>query len=119
VTKTKRQMVWAAVAFSLAAGVAAQQISIKLPQDNALSQLRPGPAEEVVRRNCSLCHSTDYIATQPHLDAARWEGEVRKMIQVFGAPINSSDAKTIAEYLAGNYGSDKLPSRLEPASSRP
>src|SRR5690242_21173982 len=111
-------MVWAAVAFSLAAGVAAQQISIKLPQDNALSQLRPGPAEEVVRRNCSLCHSTDYIATQPHLNASRWDGEVTKMIRVFGAPINSSDAKIIAEYLANNYGSDKLPTRPEPASSK-
>jgi sulfite dehydrogenase (cytochrome) subunit B len=112
-------MVWVVVAFSLAVGVAAQQISIKLPEDNALSQLKPGPAEEIVRRNCSLCHSTDYIVTQPHLDAARWEGEVTKMIQVFGAPISNSDAKTIAEYLASNYGSDKLPSRPEPASGKP
>ena len=117
--KTKRQTLWAAVALSLAAAVAAQQISIKLPEDNALSQLKPGPAEEIVRRNCSLCHSTDYIVTQPHLDASRWESEVTKMIQVFGAPINSSDAKIIAEYLAGNYGSDKLPSRPEPASGKP
>lgn len=117
--KTKRQMLWAAVALSLAVGVAAQQRSIQLPDDNALAQLKPGPAEETVRRNCSLCHSTDYIVTQPHLDASHWEGEVTKMVNVFGAPISSSDAKAIATYLASNYGSDKLPNQPGPVSGKP
>lgn len=43
---------------------------------------------------------------QPRLTAQQWDGEVKKMIGVYGAPINSADAKTISDYLAKEYGSD-------------
>ncbi len=86
--------------------LAAQRTSIQLPPDNPHAQLKPGPGEEVTSRDCSICHSTDYIVTQPHLDAQRWAGEVQKMIKVFGAPITPSDAKIISDYLAQKYGSE-------------
>jgi hypothetical protein len=41
----------------------------------------------------------------PFLNAAGWNAEVTKMIKAFGAPINETDAKSIANYLAKNYGS--------------
>jgi len=37
------------------------------------------------------------------LNAAGWEAEVTKMINVFGATISAADAKVIADYLAANY----------------
>jgi hypothetical protein len=40
----------------------------------------------------------------PFLNAAGWESEIAKMINAFGAPISEADAKTIANYLKGNYG---------------
>ena len=46
-------------------GVRAAEKSIKLPDDDAMAQLKPGPNVEVVRNNCSVCHSTDYIVRQP------------------------------------------------------
>jgi hypothetical protein len=47
----------------------------------------------------------DYIVTKsPFLDAAKWDAELAKMIEVFGAPINPADAKTIGDYLKHNYG---------------
>ena len=49
----------------------------------------------------------DYIVSQPHSDAKRWEGEVKKMISVYGAPIDEADAKVIVEYLATAYGPAK------------
>ncbi len=80
------------------------ETSIKLPDDNPMAQLKPGPNVEVVRNNCVICHSTDYIVRQPASDAKKWEGEVQKMIQVFGAPISEANAKAIVEYLAIAYG---------------
>ena len=78
--------------------------SIKLPGDNAMAQLKPGPDVEVVRNNCITCHSTDYIVRQPGSDAKKWEGEVQKMMKAYGAHISDADAKAIVEYLATAYG---------------
>ncbi len=78
--------------------------SIDLPGDNAMAELKPGPGVDTVRTNCMPCHSTDYIVRQPPSDAKRWEGEVKKMVTVFGAPISEADAKAIVEYLASAYG---------------
>ena len=85
-------------------GARAAEKSIRLPDDNAMAQLKPGPNVDVVRTNCIVCHSTDYIVRQPGSDAKKWEGEVQKMIKVYGAPISERDAKAIAEYLATAYG---------------
>ena len=106
------------IAMVFGASVFPQVRSIELPGDNAMAKLKPGPGVEVVRANCVACHSTDYIARQPHSDAKRWEGEVKKMISVYGAPIGEADAKVIVEYLAAAYGpaqanatKDKKPSK--------
>jgi mono/diheme cytochrome c family protein len=89
----------------LAMAAVAQQRSIQLPADNPASQLKSGPGEALTTRTCALCHSLDYMVHQPRLNSAQWEAEVRKMITVYGAPINDVDAKAISEYLAANYGS--------------
>jgi mono/diheme cytochrome c family protein len=87
--------------------VAAQRVSVRLPADNPDSALKPAPGVDTVRSNCAICHSTDYIVRQPHLDAKHWSDEVNKMIHVYGAPITESDAKSIAEYLGKNYGTQE------------
>ena len=102
-----RQLFWLVVIASLVASAFAQQKTINLPQDNPMSRIKPGSGEETVRMYCSACHSTDYIVRQPRLDASRWAAEVTRMIDVFGARINSSDAKAIADYLAKNYGPEQ------------
>ena len=86
-----------------------QQKNITLPDDNPMAQLKAGRNVEVTRNNCNSCHSTDYIVRQPVSDAKKWEGEVTKMIKVYGAPISQADAKAIIDYLATSYG-------LEPPS---
>jgi sulfite dehydrogenase (cytochrome) subunit B len=102
--KKLTQIIWLIALLNLAAAFGAQQMSIKLPLDNPASQVKQGSGDDTIRRNCTICHSTDYIVTQPHLDALHWQAEVQKMINVYGARINESDAKVIADYLAKNYG---------------
>jgi mono/diheme cytochrome c family protein len=73
--------------------------------DEPVIELKPGPGLDKVQGNCGACHSLVYIQmNSPFLNAAGWNAEVTKMIKAFGAPINDTDAKDIAAYLAANYG---------------
>ena len=85
------------LAFTLVAGASmADETSIRL---------RPGPGMEATADNCAACHSLDYpVMNSPFLDAKGWDTEVNKMIKVFGANIDDSDAKAIKEYLTQYYG---------------
>lgn len=114
----QRKAVYLATALALATAAGAQKTSIQFPPDNSVSQIKSGPGDDAVRKNCSFCHSTDYIVRQPHLTAQQWDAEVKKMIGVFGAPISAVDAKTIADYLAKNYGAESADTK-KPESGKP
>ena len=80
----------------------AKVLTYVLPEETA--KLRPGPGMEAAQNNCLTCHSVDYVNTQPpNRGKAFWEAEVTKMIKVYRAPINDSDAMAIADYLAKTY----------------
>lgn len=69
-------------------------------------RLKVAPGRDKVEANCTGCHSLDYIQmNSPFLSPAGWDAELAKMINVFGAPIDANDAKTIVDYLQASYGS--------------
>jgi sulfite dehydrogenase (cytochrome) subunit B len=71
--------------------------------ENAI-RLHDAPDRELVVARCSVCHSVDYVPMNaPAFDRAGWQKSVRKMIDIFGAPISEDDAKRIVEYLGNNY----------------
>jgi sulfite dehydrogenase (cytochrome) subunit B len=79
-------------------------VSYALPDETAA--FKPGPNLEVVQNNCTACHSTDYIQTQPRGPKFKkdfWQAEVTKMIKVYGAPIDDADVGKIVDYLAATY----------------
>ncbi len=106
-------------ALLVSAGALPQVRMIELPPDNAMSELKPGPGLEVVRANCVACHSTDYIVRQPRGDAKRWGTEVKKMISVYGAPVDEADAKVIVSYLATAYGPPEAKETKEKSPAKP
>jgi len=86
--------------------VAAQAVPVvyKLPEETA--QFKPGPNLEVVKNNCSGCHSADYVKIQPQNVKSKkdfWQAEVTKMIKVYGASIDEADVPKIVDYLAATY----------------
>ena len=85
--------------------VAASAVPVvyKLPEETAA--FKPGPNLEVVKNNCSGCHSADYVKTQPNMKSKKdfWQAEVTKMIKVYGAPIDNADVPKIVEYLTATY----------------
>ena len=74
----------------------------ELPLDEP--QLKPGPSVELVSANCQMCHSADYISTQPPLDRAGWTASVVKMREKYGAPLQTNQVQEVVEYLVRNYG---------------
>lgn len=68
------------------------------------TRLKPGPGSELVKANCLLCHSTDYISTQPALTRDQWKATVTKMQQKFGAPYNAEKMDPVIDYLVKSYG---------------
>jgi len=93
-------------AVALFTGVtAAAPVRYELPPETAV--LAPGPNLSVAQANCLGCHSADYITTQPRAlpnPKAFWTAEVTKMQKAYGAPIASSDAPAIVDYLVSVYG---------------
>jgi mono/diheme cytochrome c family protein len=94
----------AAIILSTAATTNAAPIAYALPEETAA--FRPGPNLDVVKNNCTGCHSADYISTQPQGPKYKkdfWQAEVTKMIKVYGAPIDQADVGKIVDYLAATY----------------
>lgn len=88
-----------------APGFAAERlgkVSIELPRETV--QLMPGPGLETATKNCTACHSADYIYMQPPLSKEQWRGSITKMKKVFGAPINEADIDTLVNYLMSQNG---------------
>lgn len=95
----------ALIAASVCAGALwarAAEISMAMPAEE--TRLKPGPGSELVKANCLLCHSTDYISTQPALTRDQWKATVLKMQQKFGAPFNAEKLDPVVDYLVKSYG---------------
>ena len=97
------------LAFAAVAGLglysaAAAPVAYTLPEETAA--YKPGPNLDVVKNNCSACHSADYVNTQPRGPKFKkdfWQAEVTKMIKVYGAPIDDADVPRIVDYLTATY----------------
>lgn len=53
---------------------------------------------------CGICHSLRYITTQPSFPRKTWEAEIHKMIEKYGAPIDSINSGKIVDYLVSVKG---------------
>jgi hypothetical protein len=76
--------------------------SIVLPQYPPL--IAPGPNVDAFRKNCLICHTARYVSMQPRFSKTVWQNEVKKMVDVYGAPIAEADQALIVEYLVAVKG---------------
>jgi len=91
-----------AVASFLIVGLLAATGRFSLPPESAALKTRPGV--ELANSQCLLCHSADYISTQPRLSTAQWRSVVVKMQTKYGAPVATNQIDNLADYFARNYG---------------
>lgn len=80
----------------------AAEPSFKLPPETAI--LKSAPGVELVQGQCVLCHSLDYISTQPRLTSTQWRATLTKMQSKYGAPLVTNTVDQLVDYLTRNYG---------------
>ena len=91
------------------AGIASAGVKkITLPPDGVQLRASDLPGYEKARAQCVACHSAEYMQYQPPT-AARpyWEATVKRMKQVFNAPLNEADIAEIVDYLVKTYGNEQ------------
>jgi hypothetical protein len=86
----------------------AAEVSITLPVETGTYKKASGA--DLANANCLICHSTEYVSTQPPMPRKFWETAVKKMKEKFGAPTPDAQVAAIVDYLTANYGvPDKKP----------
>ena len=93
-----------AVALLAVTGTALVLAAEKFQLPPETTKLKPGPGADLATAQCLLCHSADYISTQPRLTRAAWNAAVLKMKDKYGAPINTNTVPRLVDYLAKSYG---------------
>jgi cytochrome c5 len=91
-----------AALLAIAAPVSLKSVEVSLPDAEASFT---GSDADLLNANCTGCHSREMVLTQPRMDAAHWAESVKKMRDVYKAPIEEADAA-------------KLPAALERAQAR-
>ncbi len=95
-------------ALSAAASFAsAAPVTITLPPETAM--LKPTKGGELAQANCLICHSADYISSQPPMPRKFWEANVKKMIDKYGAPTAPENIAALVDYLVASYGVPEAP----------
>jgi sulfite dehydrogenase len=102
----------AALAF-LALAASTSELKIQLPQETA--SLKPGPGVELANSRCLVCHSADYISTQPPMPAAFWKSTALKMRDKYGAELPDTDVEPVVAYLTSAYGTGAAAAPAAPA----
>ena len=74
----------------------------RLPDEKPAFKSAPGA--ELVQANCIMCHSHEYITTQPAFTREQWKASVTKMQQKYGAPLAPEAVDALLDYLLGSYG---------------
>ena len=97
----------AAIALMLS-GTAAAQRTITLPGETVVYRPNDLPGYQLVQRNCVVCHSAQYVTTQPPSSPrGYWEATVKKMKKPFGAAFADEDIPAMVDYLVKTYGAER------------
>ncbi len=83
---------------------AAAPVHFELPKETAA--YKPGPGVELAKNQCLICHSAEYVSTQPRLPRAFWEANVAKMRDKYGALVPKDQVPALVEYLVKTYGKE-------------
>ncbi|MBI3852168.1 MAG: cytochrome c [Verrucomicrobia bacterium] len=114
---TTWRIVWAVLLAVGAGCVIAAEMQFSLPPET--NRFKPGAGSEIAATQCIICHSADYISTQPPMPRAFWKAGVQKMQKVYGAPIPEEQVEPLVDYLVKNYGNEKPRSNAPPAAANP
>ncbi|NOS72410.1 MAG: c-type cytochrome [Verrucomicrobia bacterium] len=82
--------------------VRGEPFKIELPPET--SSFKPAKGVEIANAQCLVCHSVEYVSTQPPLPRAFWATSVKKMREKYGSSIPDSQVEPLLDYLVEHYG---------------
>ena len=86
----------------------AGEVAITLPAETAA--FKPGKGADLANAHCLMCHSVEYISTQPPMARKFWEATLKKMKEKFAAPTPDDATAALVDYFTATYGvPDKKP----------
>jgi len=80
----------------------AEPLKIELPPET--SSFKTGPGVEIANAQCLVCHSVEYVATQPPFPRAFWASSIKKMREKYDAQIPEAQVEPLLDYLVERYG---------------
>lgn len=81
--------------------------TLDLPADGTTLTPSALPGYAKVQIQCVGCHSAEYMLYQPPTaQRAYWDSMVKRMKNVFKAPIDDADMPAIVDYLVKTYGNE-------------
>jgi len=92
-------------------------VTIQLPGEVAV--FRQDIGSEIANAQCLVCHSVEYVTTQPPLPQSFWKSSIQKMQQRYGATIPDAQVEPLAEYLTRNYGAATNSAAAAPVGIQP
>lgn len=90
-----------AVALALPA-LAGGLLEIQLPPETA--SFKPAAGVEIANARCLVCHSEEYVSTQPALPKTFWAATIKKMREKYGADVPDQQVEPLIDYLVATYG---------------
>src|SRR6266550_2668471 len=100
--KKIRKLALLAGLISLGVIASGAELTIQLPLE--VNSFKQDAGAEIANAQCLICHSVEYISTQPKMQRAFWKAGVQKMQQKYGAPISDAQVEPLVDYLVKNYG---------------
>jgi len=79
-------------------------MKLELPPETG--SFKPAPGAELANGQCLVCHSVEYVTSQPPFPRAFWAASVKKMREKFGAAVPADQVDPLVNYLATTYGTD-------------
>ena len=67
-------------------------------------ELPSGPNFALYKASCLACHSSSYVIQAPNSPRGYWETEVKKMVDLYNAPLNDDSQRLIVDYLMSVRG---------------
>ena len=80
----------------------AAPVKIELPPETSV--FKPGPGADIANAQCLVCHSVEYVLTQPPLPRTFWASSVKKMREKYGSAIPEEQVEPLQDYLTQYYG---------------
>ncbi|HNQ72694.1 MAG TPA: c-type cytochrome [Verrucomicrobiota bacterium] len=102
----------------LAGGVDQRATPLKIDLPPETTAFKPAPGAELVNGQCLVCHSVEYVSSQPPMPRPFWSAAVKKMVDKYGANVPPDQIDPIVDYLYHNYG-DAPPPTTAPAAPAP